>query len=138
MGVLITVLIVLVICGILYIRGAGQSRAKEASAPLDISVDYETDFWKRMYREFSCEWEIRDGHLVIDYEIQNPTNWPWYGAPTTTLCALVFDAHGAYRSQWEQTVRDYELRLFSCRGKIKIPLHALEEGGSVRVTVQEE
>ena len=127
----------LIIFAILYALGARQNRQQTASAVPAFSVEYETDFWERMYREFSCDWQIRDGELVIDYEIQNPTNWPWYGEATVTLCALIFDADGGYKSARKKTLQDYELRLFSCTGSIRIPLEALEEGDSIRLTVME-
>ena len=127
----------LIIFAILYALGARQNRRQTASATPAFSVEYETDFWEALYREFSCDWQLRGGELVIDYEIKNPTNWPWYGGSTVTLCALIFDAGGGYKSARKKTLQDYELRLFSCTGSIRIPLEALEEGDSIRLTVME-
>jgi len=138
MNVLIIIVTVLVVFGILHALGARQNRQQAASAAPAFSVEYETDFWEALYREFSCDWQIRDGELVIDYEIKNPTNWPWYGESTVTLCALIFDAGGGYKSARKKTLQDYELRLFSCTGSIHIPLEALEDGDSIRLTVMEE
>ena len=138
MNILITVVTVLAIFGILYGIGARQNRRQAASAAPAFSVEYETDFWEALYREFSCSWKYSGSDLVIDYEIRNPTNWPWYGESTVTLCALIFDAGGGYKSARKKTLQDYELRLFSCTGSIRISRQEVEDGDRICVTVVDE
>ena len=101
-------------------------------------VECDTGYWETMYREFSCDWKIAWGNLVIHYQILNPTDWPWYGEITTTLTAWVMSETVESKSMWTSKIHDYELRLFSCEGKIKIPLREVADTDSVLVTVLQE
>ena len=138
MNILITVVTVLAIFGILYGIGARQNRRQAASAAPAFSVEYETEFWEELYREFSCSWKYSGSDLVIEYEIKNPTDWPWYGGSSVTLAAVVLDADGNHKSVRTAIVQDYELRLFLCQGTIRIPYREVEDGDRICVTVVDE
>ena len=104
----------------------------------EMTVEYETEFWEALYREFSCSWKYSGSDLVIEYEIRNPTNWPWYGGSSVTLAAVVLDINGNHKSVRTATVQDYELRLFLCQGAIRIPRREVEDGDRICVMVADQ